>query len=138
MHCRIIRQLPVTIQGKQFKIDVAVGPITDDFVIGLDFLLEHHCIVNVESSIVTIDGDTVYAVMKKGCSGRYNVSRVQVTQRTVVSPNYRANIIVELTNPTHITYVTTPELTDSLIIPSCLICGGEGPVVIEIINDSNR
>ena len=80
----------------------------------------------------------MYAVIKKGSSGRYNVSRVQVTQRTLVPPNRRANIMVELTNPTHITHVTTPELTDSLIIPSCLICGGEGPVVIEIINDSNR
>ena len=27
--------------------------------------------------------------------------------------------MVELSNPTHITHVTTPELTDSLIIPSC-------------------
>ena len=116
MRCRIIRQLPITMQGKQFKIDVAVGPITDDFIIGLDFLLEHHCIVNVESSIVTIDGVTVYAVMKKGCSARYNVSRLHVTQRTVVPPNHRANIMVEPRNPTHITYVTTPELTDSLII----------------------
>ena len=46
--------------------------------------------------------------------------------------------MVELSNPTHITHVTTPELTDSLIIPSCRICGGEGSVVIEIINDSYR
>ena len=138
MRFRTIRQLPITIQGKQFKIDVAVGPITDDFIIGLDFLLEHHCIVNVMSSIVTLDGDTVYAVMKKGSSGRYNVSRVQVTQRTIVPPNHRANIMMELTSPTHVTYVTAPELTHSLITPSCLICGGEGPVVIKNINDSNR
>ena len=44
MRCRIIRQLPITIQGKQFQIDIAVGPITDNFIIGLDFLLEHQCI----------------------------------------------------------------------------------------------
>ena len=138
MRCRIIRQLPITIQGKQFKIDVAVGPITDDFIIGLDFLLKHHCIVNVESSIVTVDGDTVYAVMKKGVSGCYNVSMVHVTQRTVVPSNHRVNVMVELPNPTHITYVTTPEITDSLIIPTCLICGGEGPVVMDIMNDTNR
>ena len=68
-----------------------------------DFLQEHYCIVNVESSIGTIDGDTVYVVMKNGSSGRYNVSIIQVTQRTLVPPNHRANIIVELTNPTHIT-----------------------------------
>ena len=114
--CRCIRQLLITIQGKPFKIHVAVGPITDDFIIGLNILLEHHCIVNVERSILTIDGDTVYAVMKKG----YNVSRVQVTQRTVVPPNHRNNIMVELTNPIHVTYVTTPELTDShySVLPS--------------------
>ena len=135
MRCRIIRQLPIIIQGKQFKIDVAVGPITEDFIIGLDFLLEHHCNVDVESSNVTIECDTMYAIMKKGGSGRYNVSTVQVTQRTFVPRNHTANIMVVLTNPSHITYVTTPELTDSLIIPSCLIYGGEGSVVIQIIND---
>ena len=59
MRCRIITQLPITIQDKPFKIDVAVGPIPDDFMIGLNFLLEPNCIVIVESSIVTIDGDTV-------------------------------------------------------------------------------
>ena len=107
MRCRIIWQLPITIQGKQFKIGVAVGPVTDDFIIGLDFLLKHHCIVNVESSIVTVDGDTVYAVMKKGVSGCNNVSRVHVTQRTVVPLNHRVNVI-------------------------------ERPVVIEIMNDTNR
>ena len=52
-------------QGKQFKIDLAVEPITDDSIIGLDFLLKDHCIVNVESGIVTIDDETLYAVMKK-------------------------------------------------------------------------
>ena len=107
-------------------------------MIGLTFLLEHHCIVNVESSIVTIDGDSVNAVMKKSSSGRYNVSRVEITQRSVVPRNNRTIIMEELTNPSHITYVTTPELTDSLIIPFFLIYGGEGPVAIEIINDSNR
>ena len=73
-HIRItIRQLPITIERKQFNIVVAVGLITDDFIIGMDFLLEHHCIVNVESSICTIDGYTVYPVMKKGSSASYIV-----------------------------------------------------------------
>ena len=37
--CRLSRQLPITIQRKQFSIDVAVGPVTDNFIIGLDLSL---------------------------------------------------------------------------------------------------
>ena len=46
--------------------------------------------------------------------------------------------MVELTNTIHFTYGTTPDLIYSLIIPSCLICEGEGRVVIEFINESYR
>ena len=45
--------------------------------------------------------------------------------------------MVELTNPIHITYVTTPELTNShySLLPN--VWRGR-PVVVDIINDSNR
>ena len=34
MQCHLIRQVPITIQHKQYSIDVAVGLITDNFITG--------------------------------------------------------------------------------------------------------
>ncbi len=138
MQCHLTRQLSLTIDNKQFKVDVAVGPITDHFILGLDFLLEHHCVVDIDSCTVTIDGSPISAVMKKGSGTYYHVSRILTTGRTVIPPKHRINISVTLTNPAHSDYVTTPEVTDALIIPSCIIVGGNGPVIMEVINDSNE
>ena len=76
------------------------------------FILEHHCVVDVDNSIVAVDGPTVYAVMKKGPSTCYNVSRVQVTQRTNIPPKHTM-CLVQFTNPTHSVYVTTQRGTFS-------------------------
>ena len=46
--------------------------------------------------------------------------------------------MANFTNPVCNEYVTSPRLTNELIIPSCIIHGGNGPVVMEIINDSNN
>ena len=116
---------------------MAVRPVTDNFITGLDFLLVHHCVVDVDNSIVAVDGATAYAVMRKGPSTCYNVSRIQVAQRTNIPPKH-SRVLVQFTNPTHSAYVTTPEITDALIIPSCIICEVSGPVMIEAINDSSH
>ena len=137
MQCYLIKELPITIQHNQYNIDVAVGPITDDFILGLDFLLKHHCIVNIDDSYI-MDGTPVHALMKKGPSVKYNVSRIQVAKRIVIPPKHIGNVMVECTNPSCNVYVTSPEMTDELIIPSCIINGGIGPVIMEIINDSNK
>ena len=84
MQCYLIKELSITIQHNQYKIDVAVGPITDDFILGLDFLLKHHCIVDIDDSTVIMDGTPVHALMKKGPSEKYNVSRIQVAKRIVI------------------------------------------------------
>ena len=133
--CRFTRQVPITTQYKPFNIDVAIGHMTNNFIIGLDFLQEHHYVVDVDNSIVTIDGATVYAVMKKGPCTCYNMSRIQVAQRTNIQPRHMSNVLVQFTNPTHSAYVTTPEITNALINPSCIICRGSGAVMIEVIND---
>ena len=138
MQCNITRQLPLTINNKQFKVDVAVGPITDHFILGLDFLLEHHYVVDIDSCTVTIDRAPIGAVMKKGSGTYYHVSRILTTLRTVIPPKHRINISVTLTNPAHGDYVTTPEVTDALIIPPGIVVGGNGAANMEVINDSNE
>ena len=131
IQCYLIKELPITIQHN-------AGPITDDFILGLDFLLKHHCIVDIDDSTVMVDGIPVHALMKKGPSITYNISRIQVAKRTVIPAKHVGYAMVECTNPSCNVYVTSPEMTDELIIRSCIINGGIGPVIMEIINDSNK
>ena len=54
----------------------------------------------------------------------------------MLPPKHMINISVTLTNPPHSDYVTTPQVAYALIIPSCINVGGNGPVIMEVINDS--
>ena len=60
----------------------------------------------------------------------YNVTRILVASRVCVMVNF--------TNPVCNEYVTSPRVTNELIIPSCIVHGGNGPVVVDIINDFNN
>ena len=86
-----------------------------------------------------MDSTPVQALMKKGPPVKYNVSTIHVAKRIVIPPNHIGNVMVECTNPSCNVYVTSQEMTDELlIIPSCIINGGIGPLVVEILNDWNK
>ena len=85
-----------------------------------------------------MDGTPVHALTKKGPSVMYNISRIQVAKRIVIPAKHIGNVMVECTNSSCSVYVTSPEMTDELIIPSCIINGGIGPIITKIINDSNK
>ena len=48
MQCYLTKELAIIIQHIQYNIDVAVGLRTDDFILGLDVLLKHQCIVDID------------------------------------------------------------------------------------------
>ena len=73
-----------------------------------------------------------------GPSVKYNISTIQVAKRIVIPAKHIGNMMVEFTNPSCNVYVTSPEMTDELIIPSCIIDGGIGPIIMEMINNSNK
>ena len=98
MQCRLIKGLPIIIQQNIYHIDVAVGPITDNCILGLDFLLEHHIVVDVVNGAVTLDGATVHALIRKGPTMCYNVTRVLVTQHITITPRHRVCVTVNFTN----------------------------------------
>ena len=102
---------------------MTVGPITDDYILGLDFLLEHHSVVDVDNSVVTLGGATVHALMRKGPTMCYNVSRIVVAQHITIPPQHRVCVMVNFTNPVCNEYVTSPRVTNELIIPSWIIHG---------------
>ena len=50
MQCRIIRQL-YSIEDEEHRIAVAIGPVTDDFILGLDSLIGNHSVVDVDNVV---------------------------------------------------------------------------------------
>ena len=78
------------------------------------------------------------AVMEKESDTSYNVTTIHVAYRIVILPAHRSGVTVELINTAYCNYVTTPQTTDNLLIPSCIISGGKEPSTMKVINGSSQ
>ena len=62
--------------GHKYFSDIVVANISDDMILGLNFLKQHKCRIDLEEdSLEMQNGDNIYATMKGGDpTKRYNVS----------------------------------------------------------------
>ena len=86
MLARFLKGVEISIGGEVYKWDVYVAPITDDLILGLDFVLGYQCSVDFRSRVLTIGSKVIPAVLKEGDGGP-QISRIVVKKRTVVPPN---------------------------------------------------
>ena len=87
---------------------------------------------------MTMNDTCIDAVIQKESDTSYDVSTIHVAYRTVIQPAHRSGVMEELTNTACYDYVTTPQTTDNLLIPSCIISGGKEPSTMKVINGSSK
>ena len=59
-----------------------MAPLTDEVILGIDFLKENKDIVNLQSNQVTINGKIVQAILKKNGQGtQHKISRVTTKKK---------------------------------------------------------
>ena len=139
MNCTLFRQVPFTIGHAQYCHDVAVGPISDDFIIGLDFLLQQKAVIDLHACTVYLKGVPVPAQMIRGSGGNvHHVATVTVSRNQSISPLSTRLISVKLSNQTSVPFVTSPIASSTFVIPSCLLSGGNDNYVLEVTNDSTN
>ncbi|ESO99648.1 hypothetical protein LOTGIDRAFT_173657 [Lottia gigantea] len=60
--------------------------MTDDIILGLDFLAHHKCIINIDRPSVQIGNDIIYADLQS-YSNKDDLSEVLVSKRVTIPPN---------------------------------------------------
>ena len=83
-------------------------PITDQVILGLDFLLTHSCIVDLKKNVVTIGNTVIPAVLCNNSKTEQAVCRVEMGRRLVIPPNSHAQDLVTINNAQLGDYVITP------------------------------
>ena len=81
---------------RTFRWTVYVAPMSDDMILGLDFLKHHHATVDLVQNRVTVEGEALDAFLKKTADGEaMRVSRVVIAKRMVVPPHTLTHVPVK-------------------------------------------
>ena len=138
MKCKLFTNVLFNIEDQEFFHTFASGPITDECILGLDFLLCCDAIVDLPMNTLVLRGRSVDVYVQRNGSGEdYLLSRVAVAKDTVIAAKTRQLVEVKFSHPEHVSYVTSPRTTDELLIGS-FILDGSCNAVIEVANDSNQ
>jgi transposase InsO family protein len=95
----VVQQMPLEIDGRKYKWDLVVAPISDPVLLGLDFLIQHRGAVDLADNSVRIGNKVIKGVLrddrattseniKLNANGRSvaSASRVTVIRKMVIPP----------------------------------------------------
>ena len=137
MACKLLPNVKFSIAGQQFRHSFASGPICDDCILGLDFMLGCNAIVDLPMSMLILKGTAVDVFVQRNRNGEdFQISRVAVAASTRLPAGTRALVEVAFDNQAKVPFVTNPRTTDEYVLGS-FILNGESNGFVEIINDSN-
>ena len=104
--------------GRKFYSDFVVADISDEMIIGMDFLKKHKCKIDLEDDSLEIGRhDKVFAVMKGDTDQRYHISRVTLTKKTKIPSHSMQFVSVKVQNPAPVMYAVEPAQKASLFSP---------------------
>jgi len=138
MKCQLLPDVKFSIGDQQYTHSFARGPICDDCILGLDFLLSCKAVVDLPTSMLFLKGCAVDVSVQRNNRGEdYHVSRVAAAENTTIPARSRKLVEVKLDNQAKVPFVTNPISTDQLLLGSFLL-DGECNSFVEIINDSAK
>ena len=125
--------------GKQtYTWDVIVAPITDNMLLGADFLYSRNAILHLGDHRIELDGQVIFAFQLKAPNGKLvKVCRVMVAQQTTVPPHSVKHVSVKLSSTDRSLYALEASNNHGLLLGAGVIEGGS-PAVVSFINDTDH
>ena len=138
MEAKLIRGVAMVIGERSFRLDMYIAPITDPFILGLDFLLQHECKVDFHRCTIEIGGDVVSAALIRNGQETFQVAKVTLVKKVVVPPNTIRFAVCAATMEADQEYVVTSVGEHcGLLIPAMLVQGRE-KLVCSVLNPTDR
>ena len=116
IEAKLVKNLPITLGTTTVKWDVYLAPVAEDFILGLDFLLQNHCTVDLSSCEITIGSKKIGAKVKRDNGQIYRVSRIMMSKKTVVPPQTSMNVSCALENPMDNDYLFSPYMSKQPVV----------------------
>ena len=133
MNSVIVGPLSLKIGTQTFPENVYIAPISDDMLLGLDFLKKHCDVIDIRASYVQIGGEKI-AMYDTGLDNR--VYKVHVKHTTVIPPRSGKWVPCAIEKSEGIFVIEPCELNNALI-PCALVENPEFNVLVFNITDKN-
>ena len=135
----IARDVEIGLGGSTYTWDVVVAPITDDCILGFDFMKSNHCQLDLGNNLIRIGEQIHSASLRRDPSGsEYRVSRVTLDE-TVVIPPYSSKMVTgKLLHPTERDVVLQPSCRCHGVMMSATVVNGNKPTPVQVINDTQQ
>ncbi len=135
----LVKSVQFLIGNKTYMWDVVVADISDELLLGLDFLKAHSAKLDFERNTITLQGDVIHATLKKDLAGNsFQVNCASVARQTVIPPNSMMVITARLSAPSPHDFVLIPS-PDLPVIPAfVVVSGASGEIPVSLVNDTDR
>jgi hypothetical protein len=135
MEARVVPGVRLQIGDQEHKW----APITDQCILGLDFLQRKGCVVNLQEDTVQIGKETIHGCARRDAGGEeFQVRHVAIQKRTTVPPHTEKSVRVRTTSGGTGDLVVQPETGHSgLLVPYSLV-RGEGQATICMCTNTSR
>lgn len=124
---KVVKDVRIAIGGKEYVWDVFVAPISDDMLIGLDFLTKCAAVINLEKGTLTVEGQQVAASLTSDDSNAvFKVNRIRLSQSIKIPPRSMTIVPVQIENQLQGDTLLQPNLplelsNKGLIVPATLV-----------------
>ncbi len=134
----IIPQQDLVLGSSVFKIDVIAAPISDQMLLGLDFLKCYRIILDLGENTISVKDDRIVASGRKNGSRMFAVGQATMVCRAVVPLYSQQQVLVQPSCPSEQTFMLESSLRKKgLMVPLLLVTPtGQFPAVVR--NDSER
>ena len=105
------------------KCRIVVGNMSDEFLLGLDFLQRHRAVINLDTYTVQLNGTTInLSQVEDGNHDKINVYRVTVNKRTVIPPQSMQFVKIQTDKPVSNPIMVQPQYKHhGLVSPNSVI-----------------
>ena len=134
----LIPGLQFTLGSTSYKWNCCVAPITDNFILGLDFLKAHHAVVDLSQSQLILDNSDCVPISVEPVTSELPTHHAMSVKRTMLAPRSVAIewCTVHPNVPATALLLSPMETTpDSIIVLSALV-SGDAKVPVLLINSS--
>jgi transposase InsO family protein len=135
-----IRDVKLRIEGTQYNCDLVVGPISDDLLLGFDFLEANQATIDLPRCLLQLGPQKKVAATMIRMEGRQGVqiARVVVAKKVVAPPNSLVQVPVKLQSTSKQDFVIEGLTVPNNPLMSAGIVKGGSTTVVTFLNDSNH
>jgi hypothetical protein len=132
-----LRGIGMAIGNKDFVHDVVAAPISDEMILGLDFLSRYHVNIDLAQNVLTINNCLVPATMKRRSTGEnFHVCRVYIAKKTSIPPYSAAYVTVTCSATKATDLVVEPSEANQGLMMGSGILNTSGEMLVSFLNDT--